>query len=108
MAERCPTCGYKFERQVGFALGGMTISIGITIVVFTVVMVTGVALTAPDIPVLRLTVLAALVNAVVPVVIYPASKTVWAAIDLAMRPLEPDEVADAARHAPGNRDRSNP
>jgi len=38
------------------------------------------------------------VAVVVPVVGYPFSYTIWAAIDLTMRPLEPAEVADADRH----------
>jgi hypothetical protein len=33
---------------------------------------------------------------VVPVVAYPFAASTWAALDLVMRPLEPDEEADAA------------
>ena len=36
---------------------------------------------------------------VMPLVTYPFAKTGWAAIDLAMRPLDPVEEADAALHA---------
>jgi hypothetical protein len=36
---------------------------------------------------------------VVPVVAYPFAATTWAALDLVMRPLEPDEEADAATWA---------
>ena len=44
------------------------------------------------------------VAVVVPLLFYPVSKTLWSAIDLAMRPLEPDDGVDprwlppAARH----------
>jgi len=31
---------------------------------------------------------------VVPLAFYPVSKTLWSAIDLAMRPLEPDDDVD--------------
>jgi hypothetical protein len=31
---------------------------------------------------------------VVPLVFYPVSKTLWSAIDLAMRPLEPEDDVD--------------
>jgi len=99
LRERCPTCGYRFERQPGFALGAMTINLGVTMVLFTLILVVGVALTMPHVAVLKLTVLAAVINALVPVVFYPFSKTIWAAVDLAMRPLEPSEEADAARYA---------
>jgi hypothetical protein len=33
-----------------------------------------------------------------PLITYPFAKTVWAAIDLAARPLDPVEEADAARY----------
>ncbi len=36
------------------------------------------------------------VAVVVPIVFYPVSYTLWAAVDLATRPMEPHEVADAA------------
>jgi hypothetical protein len=43
------------------------------------------------------------VAVVVPLAFYPVSKTLWSAIDLAMRPLEPDDDVDpvdprATRH----------
>ena len=40
------------------------------------------------------------VTVAVPIAFYPVSYTVWAAVDLAMRPLEPAEVADAEAHSP--------
>jgi uncharacterized protein (DUF983 family) len=95
MKERCPNCGYKFERQDGFVLGAMTVNIAVAMFLFAVIAVVGVALTAPDIAVAKLTVVAAVVTGLTPVVFYPFSKTVWAAIDLAMRPLDPHEEADA-------------
>jgi hypothetical protein len=33
-----------------------------------------------------------------PVVYYPYAATTWAALDLVLRPLEPDEEAEAALH----------
>ena len=41
---------------------------------------------------------------VVPLAFYPTSKTLWSAIDLAMRPLEPDDDVDP-RYIPGSRHR---
>ncbi len=36
---------------------------------------------------------------VVPLLGYPASKTTWSAIDLAMNPLDPVEQAEALTHS---------
>ena len=34
-----------------------------------------------------------------PIVFYPVAASTWAAIDLLMRPLDPDEELDAEEHA---------
>ena len=99
MVERCPTCGYRYERQPGFALGAMTVNLGVTMMLFAAIVIVGVGLTMPHVAVLEITLLAAAVNTIVPVVFYPFSKTIWAAIDLAMRPLDAAEVEDAGRYA---------
>jgi hypothetical protein len=39
---------------------------------------------------------AAVIVVVLPIVLYPFAKSLWASIDLAMRPLEPVEEAEAA------------
>jgi hypothetical protein len=39
---------------------------------------------------------AAVIVVVLPIVLYPVAKSLWAAVDLAMRPLEPVEEAEAA------------
>ena len=44
------------------------------------------------------------VAVVVPLAFYPTSKTLWSAIDLAMRPLEPEDDVDP-RYIPGSRHR---
>jgi hypothetical protein len=40
--------------------------------------------------------LSIVIAVVVPLAFYPFSYTLWAAIELKMRPLEPAEIADAA------------
>ena len=95
MKERCPTCGYKFERQEGFAVGAMAINIVVTLGVFLVLMVVGFIVTWPDPPLVPLIVGALVLNLVFPVVFYPFSKTIWAAVDLGMRPLDAQELAEA-------------
>lgn len=77
-------------------LGAITINTIVTFGGLIVVLVVGAAAWYPDIPVVPLVALSVAVALVVPVVFYPFSYTIWAAIELQMRPLEPDEVADAA------------
>jgi hypothetical protein len=78
-----------------------------TIVSFGAVLVAvivAVALTYPDGSTAAGVVFIVAVAVVVPLAFYPVSKTLWSAIDLAMRPLEPDDDVDP-RYIPRSRHR---
>lgn len=92
MVDDCPRCGLHFERIEGHWIGAIGIN---TIVSFGALLITAVAgliATAPDFPVVPLTLLCVAVAGLTPIVFYPLSKTIWTAIDVAMRPLEAHEV----------------
>ena len=99
MAERCPRCGYRFERQDGFALGAMAVNIVVAEGLFLVFLLVSLIATWPDPPVGMLVATGLALNIVVPIVIYPWAKTVWAGIDLAMRPLDEEDLADAPAYS---------
>jgi uncharacterized protein (DUF983 family) len=104
--DRCRTCGYRYERQPGFLLGALTINTIVTFGLLAAVLLVGTILSYPDIAVVPMLIAAAVVAVGVPIVFYPFSYTVWAAVDLTMRPLDPAEQADAAAHAAVPRVRS--
>jgi uncharacterized protein (DUF983 family) len=94
--DRCPRCDFPLERIEGHWMGALGMN---TIVSFGALFVTiavGVAVTYPDIPTALLMAIAVGVAVVVPLTFFPFSKTLWSAIDLAMRPLEPDDDVDPA------------
>lgn len=95
MKDRCPTCGMKYERDEGFFLGAFTTSLGAVIFALMVYIGVAIAITLPDPDPVAISIGAAVVAVVVPLVSYPFSRTLWSAIDLAMKPLESREVADA-------------
>jgi uncharacterized protein (DUF983 family) len=104
MKDRCPRCAFPLERIEGHWMGALGMN---TIVSFGALFLTiavGLAISYPDVPTVGLMIAAVTVAIVVPVVFFPFSKTLWSAIDLAMRPLEPDDDVDpdwlppAARH----------
>ena len=103
MQERCPTCGFKFEREEGFFLGAFVVNVAVTEACLLVCLVAGVALTLPDPPVLKLAVAGVTAAVLVPVLGYPFSKTLWSAIDLAMHPLETWEEAEQIVRRPTDR-----
>jgi uncharacterized protein (DUF983 family) len=93
--ERCVSCGYKPERQEGFMLGALAINTILTFGVMAVVIVIGIIVGWPDIAVLPVMLSAMAAGVFVPMIIYPFTYLIWAVIDLSMRPLEPQEEADA-------------
>jgi uncharacterized protein (DUF983 family) len=85
LPETCPRCGLRFEREEGAFLGSLAINFGVTSLAFILVLVTWIALTLPEPPVVLITVASVAIAVTLPLVIYPFAKTTWAAIDILMR-----------------------
>jgi uncharacterized protein (DUF983 family) len=96
MAEHCPGCGMRFEREEGFFLGVYFMNITLTQVALVAYIGAAFALTIPDPPLLAILGGAVALSVVVPLGCYPVSRTLWAAVHYGMQPLEPHEEADAA------------
>ena len=96
MAERCPGCGMRFEREEGFFLGVYFMNITLTQLVLMAYVAAAFVWTLPDPPMAAILAGAAVIAVGVPVALYPACRTLWAAVHLGMQPLEPEEQADAA------------
>lgn len=93
MAERCPTCSLRYERVDGHWIGAIGVS---TVCVMGLMLIVVAATTfsfypdpPPIAPLLVVEIGIALLG---PLVFFPASRTLWSAIDLLMRPLLPGEV----------------
>ena len=101
MAERCPRCGMRFEREEGFFLGAYVVNFGVTEGLLLVLLMTYVlvqANAADGVPVLPVVLAAVAAAVLMPLAFYPLSRTIWVAVELVMRPLETDEEADADAH----------
>jgi hypothetical protein len=92
---RCRTCGFRYEREPGFSLGAITINMGLTFVFIAVLFLVGFIASYPNVAVVPMLVAGGLIVAVVPVLGYRVSYTVWTAIDIAMHPLDAADVAEA-------------
>lgn len=88
MLPRCPKCGLRFEREEGFFLGAFVINFAVTEIATAISIAVSIVATLPHPPASLLAVIVAVVTIVVPVVFYPFSRTIWAAIDLVMKPIE--------------------
>jgi len=93
--DACVRCGLRRTRGVeGHELGALTIAIVVNVSLVVLAVGVSVALTLPDVPVLRLYVVLASAAVLIPVATWPLTHTVWMAIDLRLRPLAPDESGD--------------
>ena len=104
MAERCPRCGMRFEREEGFFLGAYVVNFGVTEGLMLLLLIAYVLVQAnnPDgVPVLPVVLAAVGAAVLMPLAFYPLSRTIWVAVELVMRPLEIDEEADADAHRAG-------
>lgn len=97
--ERCPTCGYKAERSEGYMLGAMTMNVIVTFFLLLVVILVGSIASYPHIAVGPMVIVGMSIAVLWPMIFYPATYTLWAAVDLLMRPLDEAERADADAHA---------
>jgi uncharacterized protein (DUF983 family) len=101
LRERCPTCGYRFEREEGFFTGVYLVNyslIAVAIVVELFVYLLYANAQDGDASLGPAMLIGFATALVLPLITYPFAKTTWAAIDLATRPLDPIEEADAALH----------
>ena len=92
MVDRCPRCALRFDRESDFWLGAYVINLAVTEGLLVVALLAYVFRavsdpTTPSAPVL----VTALVFAIgAPIAFVPFSRTIWAAVDLAMRPVPPE------------------
>ena len=98
MKERCPTCGYLFEREPGFFVGAYLINFAI-VEGFLFIMLMGFIAWKDQNPDAGMTLAIAIglfIGLIGPVIFYPYSRTIWSALDLLMTPLEMNEIVAAA------------
>jgi uncharacterized protein (DUF983 family) len=88
-APRCPRCSFPTTRTPDQWIGayGMHIIVSFTLLVAAIAI--GFTVTYPEPPVGVLLATCLTVAVVVPVALQPISRSLWAAVDVAMRPPEP-------------------
>jgi hypothetical protein len=91
MASRCPTCGLVFARVPGQWLGSWFLNVCLAQTVVVLILILGVAFTWPNPPMALVAGAAGVAALAVPFAFFPWSRTLWLAIDLAMRPLDFDD-----------------
>jgi len=93
--ERCAACGLRFERsrdeEQEYWLGAYTLNFLVTEVLFGVGLLLVLVATWPDPPWRLLLFGGGAVMVLLPIAFYPVSKALWLAIDLLVRPAQPED-----------------
>ncbi|HEX7024463.1 MAG TPA: DUF983 domain-containing protein [Gemmatimonadales bacterium] len=93
IAPSCPSCGLHLDRdEPGYWVGSYTVNLFVTEGVFALAFVGGMLLTWPGVPWGALAALSAVLAVLTPLAAFPHSKLLYLAIDLAVRPLDPDDL----------------
>lgn len=96
--DRCPHCGLLFAREPGYFTGVYLLNLSAVLaVLFVVVMAFAVWLSEhPGASLVPPMAVGGMLAVGLPIVFYPFARTLWSALDLAMTPMELDEILDAA------------
>lgn len=95
----CPSCGLSFVREEGYWVGAMIVIMTVVLLLFGAWLVGGMLLSWPDVPWTALMIGGAVLNALVPLVLYGWSKAVWVGLDLTFNPARAEEFGpDGAGH----------
>ena len=93
MTDRCPTCGVRIEREgTDYMSGSVMFNIVLAEMLFVVALVGYLLFAWPNVHWDMLELVAPLGMAVAPFVLFPFSKLVWLAADLALRPAHASEL----------------
>lgn len=100
MLERCPGCQLRFERESDFFLGAYVVNLAVTegLLIVSLLVYVFRAVNDPSTPPMPALVAALVFAVAAPIGFFPFSRTIWAAIDLAMRPVPREQ---GPRPAPG-------
>jgi uncharacterized protein (DUF983 family) len=93
----CPRCELRFAKEEGGFLGAMTLNYAVAIGLWLFALIVGVVLTVPDVPVMPLLIMSAVVLIGVPLWFYPHSKMIWAAVEFLVARSDPDYREPVAR-----------
>jgi uncharacterized protein (DUF983 family) len=94
MKDDCPRCDLHFERVEGQWIGAIAMNTILTLVVLLGTLVVSFAISYPDSPGIAILWICLVGTAFGPLFWHPFSRTIWLAIDLAMRPVTADEITE--------------
>ncbi|MBM46520.1 MAG: DUF983 domain-containing protein [Acidimicrobiaceae bacterium] len=92
MVEDCPNCGLHFERMEGHSLGAVAVNTVVSSALVLTVVSLALVVFGTDVSTSFLLLIAAPIGLIFPILFDPVSRTLWNALELLMRPAQPDEL----------------
>ncbi len=92
MYERCPVCGWSFEREEGYWTGAVAVNLVVTELLVTLLVVPlAVWLAITQQPITLLVITGLPLAFILPFVFFRHSKSFWMSIDFMIHPVDPEE-----------------
>ena len=92
MYEKCPVCGWRFEREEGYWTGAIALNLVVTELLIALVAVpVAIALATSQIPILLLMIVSLPLPILLPLLFFRHAKSLWMSFDFMIHPVEPDE-----------------
>jgi uncharacterized protein (DUF983 family) len=92
MYEKCPVCGWRYEREEGYWTGAVAVNLVVTELLIALVAVPlAVALALAQKPVTLLIIIGLPLPFILPLLFFRHAKSFWMSIDFMLHPVDPEE-----------------
>ena len=92
MYEKCPVCGWRFEREEGYWTGAIAVNLVVTeLLIALIVVPLAVALASAQAPILPLVIVGVPLPFILPFLFFRHAKSLWMSIDFMLHPVDPEE-----------------
>src|SRR5437763_2402663 len=92
MYEKCPVCGWRFEREEGYWTGAIAVNLVVTeLLIALIVVPLAVALASAQAPILPLVIVGVRLPFILPFLFFRHAKSLWMSIDFMLHPVDPEE-----------------
>lgn len=92
MYEKCPVCGWRYEREEGYWTGAVAVNLVVTELLIAFVAVPlAVALALAQQPVTLLIIIGLPLPFILPFLFFRHAKSLWMSIDFMLHPVDPEE-----------------
>src|SRR5260370_40179774 len=91
MYDRCPVCGWRYEREEGYWTGAIAVNLVVTELLIALVAVPGaISLAIAHQPIVLLVIIGLPMPFVLPLLFFRHAKSLWMGIDFMVHPVDPE------------------